>query len=90
MAEQVNTTQSIVEWGRGLPQWQSDALRRIFVTGSLTDEEKKEILQMAKKANGIVLASLPPTPVPFTFGHASGVTQSQDETVLLKIQDVRT
>jgi len=89
MAEQVNTIQSIVEWGKGLPQWQSDALRRVFITGSLTDEEKKEILQMAKKANGIVLASLPPTPVPFTSGHASGVTQSQDEAILLKIQDVK-
>ncbi len=51
----VNAIQSIVEWSKNLPNWQSDALRRLFVNGDLSQEEKLEIIDMAKMANGIVL-----------------------------------
>ena len=49
MTDQINTIQSIVEWAQKLPPWQSDALRRLFTVGSLSDSEKTEIIQKAKQ-----------------------------------------
>jgi len=43
----------IAKWTEGLPDWQSDAVRRIFVKGDLTDSDRKELLAILKKTKGI-------------------------------------
>lgn len=85
----VNTIDAIVRWSKTLPQWQSDALRRLFVSGSLTQGEKKEIINMAKSANGVKLSITPPTPIPFSTSHAPGQSQSKNVIYLKKIRDVK-
>lgn len=42
----------ILDWSEARPDWQRDALRRIVVTGSLTDADVADILRLTKKENG--------------------------------------
>jgi len=54
----------IAEWAKGLPDWQSDAVPRIFVKGDLTESDRKEFLAMLKKSKGIVDPNNPaPSPI---------------------------
>lgn len=89
MTDQINTIQSIVEWAQKLPPWQSDALRRLFTVGSLSDSEKTEIIQKAKEAQGIVFDAPTLTPVPFTAEHAPGQSDSKDITILCKMRAIK-
>ncbi|MCK4353636.1 MAG: AAA family ATPase [Dehalococcoidia bacterium] len=43
----------ILKWAKRLPDWQSDAVRRIFVKGDLTESDQTELLAMLKKTKGI-------------------------------------
>jgi len=43
----------IGKWTEGLPDWQSDAVRRIFVKGNLANGDQKELLAILKKSKGI-------------------------------------
>jgi hypothetical protein len=45
---------NLLEWSEQLPDWQRDALRRIAISGHLSDPEKTAILARLKRAHGIV------------------------------------
>jgi hypothetical protein len=53
----------IAKWAKGLPDWQSDAVRRILVKGDLTESDQKDLLAILKKTKGlmtpIILRHLP-------------------------------
>lgn len=89
MTTSVNTISEIVKWAEGLPEWQSDVLRRLFINGELSEAEKQEVIDIAKNSAGIVLKPLPPVAVPFTAVHAPGQTTSTDVTYLKTIRDVK-
>lgn len=53
---------TILEWSKNRPSWQQDALRRIVASGKLSDEDKKELVQLCLKgkgAEGIALEFIP-------------------------------
>jgi hypothetical protein len=51
----MSALESIIEWTQNeLPDWQSDAVRRLLTQEELTENDKNEILAMLKEKNGIV------------------------------------
>jgi energy-coupling factor transporter ATP-binding protein EcfA2 len=80
----------IVEWSKGLPDWQSDAVRRILVNNDLTDKDEKELLAMLKKTKGIEDPSNPaPSPTPLRASDVPSPSDSTSVVVLKSIQGVR-
>ncbi len=54
----------IAEWAKGLPTWQSDAVRRILTKGDLTSDDEEELLAILKKTKGIEDPNNPaPSPI---------------------------
>jgi hypothetical protein len=43
----------ILAWSRKLPLWQSDAVRRIFTQGELSEEDESELFAMFLEAHGV-------------------------------------
>ena len=89
MATTINTINEIVKWAEGLPKWQSDALRRLFVNGELSQDEKQEIINIAKQANGLTIDEEPPAAIPLTASHAPGQSSGADIIYLKKIRDIK-
>lgn len=89
MTVAVNTINEIVKWAQGLPDWQSDALRRLFVNGELSQDEKQEVINIAKQFNGVPLVTTPPAAIPFTAAHAPGHSFGEEITYLKKIRDIK-
>ena len=51
----MSTLESIIEWAQNeLPDWQSDAVRRLLTQEQLTEKDKSEMLVILKGKNGIV------------------------------------
>jgi hypothetical protein len=48
-----NVLAEILEWSKALPEWQRDALRRVFVTGSTTADDVRELAELCKAAHGL-------------------------------------
>jgi energy-coupling factor transporter ATP-binding protein EcfA2 len=48
-----NTFAAILEWSRGLPDWQRDALRRLFQQHELIENDYQEILELFKAESGL-------------------------------------
>lgn len=45
--------QEILHWSKGLPPWQSDALRRLFMNGSLSNDDIDDLFALLKAEHGI-------------------------------------
>ncbi|MGH7830059.1 MAG: AAA family ATPase, partial [Candidatus Binatia bacterium] len=45
--------QDILEWSQTLPGWQSDAARRLFVKGQLSEQDTEDLLALLKAEHGI-------------------------------------
>jgi hypothetical protein len=43
----------ILDWSITLPGWQRDALRRVFVNGSTTDADVRDLTELCKSAHGL-------------------------------------
>jgi hypothetical protein len=48
-----NVLAEILEWSKSLPGWQRDALRRVFVRGSTTVEDIRDLTELCKAAHGL-------------------------------------
>lgn len=59
--------EEVQEWAGRLPLWRQDALRRICLQGSWTEQDLSEILDLAKQQHGIP-SGLQPPPQPIRFG----------------------
>ncbi len=46
--------EAIVEWGKSLPDWQSDAVRRLLTQDNISEEEVEEFTIFLKCKNGIL------------------------------------
>lgn len=83
--------ESIIEWAESdLPDWQSDAVRRLLVQDSLTDEDRQDILSMLKSLHSLLTARItPPKPLPLQKGMVSGAPESKAEVILKTVKDLR-
>jgi len=83
--------ESIIAWAESdLPEWQSDAVRRLMVQDTLTDDDRKDLLLMLKAIHGLLPdGTAPPKPQPLHKGMVSGATISKDNVVLKAIKELR-
>jgi hypothetical protein len=56
----------IAGWSKGQPDWQRDALRRIFKGGEISPEDVDDLLDLCKAAHGL---SGPRSAVPLSPDH---------------------
>ncbi len=50
-----NALEMILEWSKSLPDWQSDAVRRIFQQRDFSEQDVQEILAMLKATQGLTV-----------------------------------
>ncbi|NOZ22636.1 MAG: AAA family ATPase [Planctomycetes bacterium] len=75
---------SIIAWAkRDLPEWQSDAVRRLLVQDTLTDNDRQDLLFMVRALHGLLPdGTTSPTPRPLQKGMVSGSPKSRVNVVL--------
>ncbi|MHB8835107.1 MAG: AAA family ATPase [Candidatus Methylomirabilia bacterium] len=83
--------ESIIAWVESdLPEWQSDAVRRLLVQDALTDDDRKELLSMVKTIHGLLPdGTPPPKPQPLQKGMVSGAPKSRANVVLKAVMGLR-
>ncbi len=80
----------IAKWAKGLPDWQSDAVRRILVKGDLTDSDRKELLAILKKSKGIEDPNNPaPSPITLQASDVPGPSDSKSVVILKSMHGVK-
>ncbi|MFW6102326.1 MAG: AAA family ATPase [Chloroflexota bacterium] len=80
----------IAKWAKGLPDWQSDAVRRILVKGDLIDSDRNELLVMLKKSKGIVDPNNPaPSPITLEASDVPGPSDSKSVVILKSMYGVK-
>jgi energy-coupling factor transporter ATP-binding protein EcfA2 len=80
----------IVKWAKGLPDWQSDAVRRILVKGDLTESDRKELLAILKKTKGIEDPNNPaPSPIILEASDVSFPSDSRSVVILKSMQEMK-
>lgn len=80
----------IAKWAEGLPDWQSDAVRRILVKGDLIDSDRKELLAILKKSKGIEDPNNPaPSPITLQASHVPGPSDSRSVVILKSMHGVK-
>lgn len=76
--------QEVLTWADRLPPWRHDALRRLCVQGSWSEEDLGEILDLAKQHHGIASAFEPaPQPIRFAAEHFPAEA-NRDQVVVLR------
>lgn len=82
---------SIVDWAESdLPEWQSDAVRRLLIQDVLTDSDRQEIFSMVKALYGLLPVGATPTkPQPLQKGMVSGASKSKADVVLKAVKVLR-
>jgi energy-coupling factor transporter ATP-binding protein EcfA2 len=80
----------IAKWAKGLPDWQSDAVRRILVKGDLTESDRKELLAILKKTKGIEDPNNPaPSPMTLQASDIPGASDSKSVVILKSMHGVK-
>jgi len=80
----------ILKWVEGLPDWQNDAVRRIFVKGDLTESDRKELLVILKKTKGIEDPTNPvPSPITLKASDVPGPSDSRSVVILKSMHGVK-
>lgn len=82
---------SIITWAESdLPEWQSDAVRRLLVQDDLTDDDRQDLLSMLKVRYGLLLGlTTHPRPLPLRKGMVSGAPRSKANVVLKAVKGLR-
>ena len=82
---------SIISWAESdLPEWQSDAVRRLLVQDALTDDDRQDLLLMLKAICGLLPdGTTPPKPQPLQKGMVSGAPKSKANVVLKAVKGLR-
>ena len=82
--------QDILTWVADKLPWVRDALRRLAVSGELSEVDKAELVGMIRKAQGLPVTVEPPAAIPLTAHHlgARGASGFSD-TRILGIHDIR-
>ena len=80
----------IAKWAEGLPDWQSDTVRRILVKGDLTESDRKELLAILKKTKGIEDPTNPvPSPITLKASDVPGPSDSRSVVILKSMHGVK-
>jgi len=80
----------IAKWAKGLPDWQSDAVRRILVKNDLTDSDRKELLAILKKSKGIEDPNNPaPSPITLEASNVPGPSDSKSVVIFKSMHGVK-
>ena len=84
----MTTLKRILEWSKGLADWQRDAVRRLLTQESLTDKDVSEVLAILKETEGVVDPTRPaPTPRPLSEQHLVA-SQGGPKLVLKRLKKV--
>jgi ABC-type histidine transport system ATPase subunit len=79
----------ILIWSFTRPAWQRDALRRLVVNGTLTDEDIEEILTLVKAVHGIIGPSqVSIAPIPLESSHICEDKEAGQPVSILGVSDV--
>lgn len=80
----MSVLESIIAWAENdLPDWQSDAVRRILTQDILTEDDKKELFGMLKASHGLVDPKAPRVdPQPLNKGDVSGAPRVAEKITL--------
>jgi len=80
--------ESIIAWAEGdLPEWLSDAVRRLLLQDSLTEDDRHDLLLMLKSLHDLLPdGTTPPIPQPLKKGMVSGVPTSKVKVVLKAVK----
>lgn len=79
--------EKIIEWSKNLPDWKSDAIRRIF-QGELSDEDKEEIYLLLKKEQGLDVETIIKA-IPFASASPSRTSTTEKPLSLHKIHSLK-
>ena len=80
--------EELLEFARGRPSWQQDALRRLALSGELTDEDLAQLGLEIERAAGFPAANAP-DPVPLAEEHLSHAASNDPKTELASLGPVR-
>jgi hypothetical protein len=83
----MSVLESIITWAeQDLPAWQRDAVRRLLVQDSLTEDDKAELFGMLKASHGLAdPQKLTAQPQPLKKGDISGAPQVSEKVTLKAI-----
>lgn len=79
---------SLLEWSKDRPIWQQDALRRLAVSGELSEADLLELKTAIERAAGLQVQTKPELS-PLTEEHLRPVISANEETVLASLGPVR-
>lgn len=86
----MDVVKEIFQWAKGLPAWQSDAVRRLLTQGHLTAQDQVGILKLAKIHHGLLPADAQSTPVPLREQDLPNQPEpGAAPTVLVSMQDMK-
>lgn len=86
----MNVIGEILKWSEKLPDWQSDALRRIWTNGQLSKDDEAQALRLLQFQHGLVSeADVGFTVEKFTASHVGSSTVHGQDTVLKSLHDVK-
>ena len=80
--------EELLDWARGRPPWQQDALRRLALHGELTDDDFAALQLQIQCAAGLPTENVP-DPVPLAAEHLSHAASNAPKTVLASLGPVR-
>lgn len=77
----------VLRWSEHRPAWQRDCLRRLVVTGRLSDQDVSELVELCKATNGAGAAGkTPPVAVPLGPEHVAPIQGATEPVLLTGIQ----
>ena len=80
----------IVKWDKGLPDWQSDAVRRILIKGDIAENDRRDLLAVLKKSKGIEDPHNPaPAPIRLQASDVPGPSDSKSVVILKSMHGVK-
>jgi len=80
--------EELLEFARGRPPWQQDALRRLALSGELTDDDLAQLGLEIERAAGFRAVNAP-DPVPLAEEHLSHAASNDPKTELASLGPVR-
>ncbi len=86
----MNVIGEILKWSEKLPDWQSDALRLIWINGQLTKDDEKKALDLLLLQHGLLSAKdCPHKAERFSSSHIASATVHGQDTVLKSLHTVK-
>lgn len=84
----MSALESIIAWAESdLPEWQSDAVRRLLVQDTLTNDDRQDLLSMLKSIHGLLSdGATSPNPQPLKKGMVSGAPKSKVDVILKAVK----